>query len=67
VLLAVTSDAHTGDPGLVVGVDALVAATLGLASGSGVEDDALHAVDRRARHATQTEAVTGDQRDPILR
>jgi len=61
----VTLDAHTGDPGLVVGVDAFVGATLGVASGFGVEDGALHAVERSARHATG--AVTSDQRDPILR
>jgi len=61
VVRAVTFDAHTGDPGSVVGVDALVAATLGVASGLGVEDGALHAVDMTARHATA--AVTSDQRD----
>jgi hypothetical protein len=62
---AVTFDAHTGDPGSTVGVDVLVTATLGVASGPGVEDGALHAVDRTARHATG--AVTSDQRDPMLR
>ena len=65
VVRAVTFDAHTGDPGSTVGGDALVAATLGVASSLGVEDGALHAVDRTARHATG--AVTSDQRDPMLR
>ena len=64
VVRAVTFDAHTGDPGSTVGGDALVTATVGLASSPGVEDGALHAVDRRARHAG---AVTSDQRDPMLR
>jgi hypothetical protein len=32
VVRTVTFDAHTGDPGSNVGVDALVAATLGVAS-----------------------------------
>jgi hypothetical protein len=65
VVRAVTFDAHTGDPGSNVGGDARVTATLGVASGLGVEDGALHAVDRTARQATG--AVTSDQRDPILR
>jgi hypothetical protein len=64
VVRAVTFDAHSGDPGLAVGVDALVAAALGVASGPGVEDGALHAVDRTATHVTG--AVTSDQRDPML-
>jgi 2-methylisocitrate lyase-like PEP mutase family enzyme len=61
---AVTFDAHTGDPGSAVGVDALVTASLRAASRLGVEDGALHAVDRTARH---TKAVTRDQQDPMLR
>lgn len=65
VVRAVTFDAHTGDPGSNAGVDALVTAALGVASSLGVEDGALHAVDRTARHATG--AVTSDQRDPMLR
>jgi hypothetical protein len=65
VVRAVTFDAHTGDPGLTDGVDALVTATLGVASSLGVEDDELHAVDRTTRHATG--AVTSDQRDPMPR
>ena len=64
VVLAVTFDAHPGDSGSSVGGDALVTATLGVASGLGVEDGALHAVDRTVRHATG--AVTSDQRDPML-
>lgn len=62
---AVTFNAHTGDPGSAVGVDALVTASLGAASSLGVEDGALHAVDRTARHTTR--AVTSDQQDPMLR
>ncbi len=65
VVRPVTFDAHTGDPGSDVGGDALVAATLGLASSLGVEVGVPHAVDRTARHATG--AVTSDQREPILR
>ncbi len=65
VLPALIFDAHTGDPGLVVGVAALGAATLGEASGLGVADGALHPVDSTARHAAA--AVTSDQREPILR
>ena len=65
VVRAVTLDAHTGEPGSNVGVDALVTATLGVASSLGVEDGVPHAVDRTARHATG--AVTSDQRDPMLR
>lgn len=65
VVRALTFDAHTGDPGPGVGVDALVPATLGGASRPDVEDGALHAVDRTARHATG--AVTSDQRAPMLR
>ena len=62
---AVTFDAHTGEAGSDVGVGALVPATLGVASGPGVEDGAPHAVDRMARHATG--AVTSDQRGPMAR
>ena len=65
VVRAVTFDAHTGDPGLTVGAEALVTATLGVASSLGVEDGALHAMDRTTRHATG--AVTSDQRDPMPR
>ena len=65
VVRAVTFDAHTGDPGSNVGGDALVAATLGVASSLGVEDGALHAVHRTARHATGADA--SDQREPMLR
>lgn len=64
VVRALTFDAHTGDLGSNVGVDALVTATLGVAS-RGVADGALQAVDRAARHATG--AVTSDQRDPMVR
>jgi len=64
VVRAVTFDAHTGDLGSNAGVDALVTATLGVAS-RGVEDGALHDVDRATRHATG--AVTSDQRDPMVR
>jgi hypothetical protein len=60
VVRAVTFDAHTGDPGLTVGGDAL-----GVASSPGVEDGALHAVQRTARHATG--AVASDQREPMPR
>ncbi len=62
---AVTFDAHAGDLGTAVGGDTLETAPLGLVSGSGVEDGALHAVDRTARHTTS--AVTSDQQDPMLR
>lgn len=65
VVRALIFDAHAGDLGSNVGVDTLVTATLGVASSLGVEDGALHAVDRTARHATG--AVTTDQRDPMLR
>ena len=65
VVRAVTFDAHTGDPGSTVGGDALVTATLGVASRPGDEDGALHAVDRTARHAIG--AVTSDHRDPMPR
>jgi hypothetical protein len=64
VVRAVTFDAHTGDPGSNAGVDAFVTATPDVAS-RGVEDGALHAVDRTARHATG--AVTSDQRGPMVR
>jgi hypothetical protein len=63
VVRALIFDAHTGDLGSNVGVDALVTATLGVAS-RGVEDGELHAVDRTARHANG--AVTSDQRDPMV-
>ncbi len=62
---AVTFDAHTGEAGSAIGVDALVAASLGAASSPGVEDGALQAVDRTARHATR--AVISDQHDPMQR
>jgi hypothetical protein len=65
VVRALTFEAHTGDPDSTVGVGALLTAALGVASGPGVEDGALHAVDKTARHATG--AVTSDQRDPIQR
>ena len=65
VVRAVTFDAHTGVPGSDLGVDALVTPTLGVASILGVEEVALHAVDRTVRHATG--AVTSDQRGPMLR
>jgi hypothetical protein len=65
VVRAVTFDAHSDDSASSVGGDVLVTATLGVGSRLGVEDGALHAVDRTARHATG--AVTSDQRDPILR
>jgi 2-methylisocitrate lyase-like PEP mutase family enzyme len=66
VVRAVIFDAHTGDPGSNVGVDAVVTETLGVASSLGVDDGgALHAVDRTAKHATG--AVTSDQRGPMLR
>lgn len=65
VVRAVSFDAHAGESGPDVGVAALVAAALGVASGLGVEDGALQAVDRTARHATG--AVTSDQRGPMLR
>jgi hypothetical protein len=64
VVRAVSFDVHTGDPGSNVGADVLVTATLGVAS-RGVEDGALHAVARAARHATG--AATSDQRDPMVR
>jgi len=64
VVRAVTFDAHPGGPGANVDVDALVTATLGVAS-RGVEDGALHAVDRATRHATG--AVTSHQRDSMVR
>lgn len=62
---AATFDAHAGDPGSSAGVEALVTAALGAASRPGVVDGALHAVDRRVRHATR--AVTSDQQGPMLR
>ena len=65
VVRAVTFDAHAGVSGSNVGVATLVTGALGVASSLGVEDGALHAVDRTARHATG--AVTSDQRDPMLR
>ena len=65
VVRALTFAAHTGEPGSTVGVDALVTATLGVASTPGVEDGALHAVDSAARHANG--AVTSSQRGPIPR
>jgi hypothetical protein len=65
VVRAVIFEAHTGDPGSNVGVDTLGTAALGVPSSLGVEDGALHAVDRTARHATG--AVISDQRDPMLR
>ena len=60
-----TFDAHAGDPGSTAGEGVLVTATLGVASSLGVEDGALHAVDRTVRHATG--AVISDQRDPMPR
>lgn len=61
---AATFDAHTRDPGSGGGVDALVRASLGAASGPGAEGGALHAVASTARHTVR--AVTRDQQDPML-